>query len=581
MKFLIKNKLWFMGCGLALLVGLLVRLPDFGAIPGGLNRDEAALGYNAYSLFTTGHDEWGVRWPVSITSFGDQKLPGYVYTLIPLIAAFGLQPWVVRLPSLLAGLANIVLIGILAAQLRRAMATVSLKKDADNTIRLPQWLPTLAMLLMAISPWANHFSRIAYEAHLAMMFFLIGAVALWQAVISAPKQQRGWLILSAAGWSASLLTYHAYHIFIPLMVLATGWWLRKWLRTADRIGLITGFIIALSTIGLMWGGGVWKANQVKIAGISPFADTAIIPAMATFRSTLPGGNTLFAKIMVNPWIERGSVFVRNLIDTTASSFYFTSTTQHHIHNVTGIGNLHLFLVPFIILGIIWLWNQRRTHPLAPWLASWLLIALIAPALTISPQHTIRISPLFPLLEMLGALGRWVAWHSLPASQLVRRLSAILCLVIVLFSTLRMELRYLYLVPKVDAQYSQLRYHHLAQLLIKYSATAIPIITNEPSSSPYIWYLLATKFDANQLQSARVTYPADAEGFQHVRSINNIEFINFDWPALEKRAQTTPLIVITQSRFVPGDKTTNPLYHQLEKTNDQFGTPEYEVWSLHR
>src|SRR5258708_30002126 len=107
---------WTASIVLAILIALLVRLPFFGQVPTGLNRDEAALGYNAYSLRKTGADEYGHRWPISITSFGDQKLPGYVYLLIPFIAAFHFTIWSIRLPSFLSGLALVFELGYLGRQ---------------------------------------------------------------------------------------------------------------------------------------------------------------------------------------------------------------------------------------------------------------------------------------------------------------------------------------------------------------------------------------------------------------------------------------------------------------------------------
>ena len=59
---------------LCILLGGVLRLMKFPAVPGGLNRDEAALGYNAFSLLETGKDEWGKQWPIVFRSFGDYKL---------------------------------------------------------------------------------------------------------------------------------------------------------------------------------------------------------------------------------------------------------------------------------------------------------------------------------------------------------------------------------------------------------------------------------------------------------------------------------------------------------------------------
>ncbi len=85
-------------------LSILVRLIGFGTVPPELNRDEAALGYNAYSLIHSGKDEWGTPYPIVFRSFGDYKLAGYIYALIPGIKLFGLSIETVRLPSMIGGI---------------------------------------------------------------------------------------------------------------------------------------------------------------------------------------------------------------------------------------------------------------------------------------------------------------------------------------------------------------------------------------------------------------------------------------------------------------------------------------------
>ena len=81
-----------------------LRLYKLGEVPGSLDWDEASLGWNAYSLFKTGTDEYGKALPVSIRSFNDFKPPLYVYAAIPTTAIFGLNEFSVRLPSAIAGI---------------------------------------------------------------------------------------------------------------------------------------------------------------------------------------------------------------------------------------------------------------------------------------------------------------------------------------------------------------------------------------------------------------------------------------------------------------------------------------------
>jgi len=100
------------------LVGLAVRVVQIDTLPKILNRDEAALAYNAYLLKETGQDEWGKSWPLALESFGDFKLPGYVWLLVGTFSLFGLSDGVVRLPAVVAGTALIPLSYFLSRQLR-------------------------------------------------------------------------------------------------------------------------------------------------------------------------------------------------------------------------------------------------------------------------------------------------------------------------------------------------------------------------------------------------------------------------------------------------------------------------------
>src|SRR3990172_6192442 len=84
-------------------VAFLQRFWQVGQLPATLNRDEAAVAYNAFLLSETGKDEWGRSWPVALESFGDYKLPGYSLVLMPFFKLLGLNDWVVRLPSVIAG----------------------------------------------------------------------------------------------------------------------------------------------------------------------------------------------------------------------------------------------------------------------------------------------------------------------------------------------------------------------------------------------------------------------------------------------------------------------------------------------
>src|SRR3989344_4727435 len=181
------NKLWWLIP--ILLLAAFLRFYKLGQVPSGFVNDEAAFGYNAYSILKTGRDEFGQFLPVIFHSFGEGKLPGYIYLTIPSVLIFCLNEFAVRLPSALFGTLTVWLIYELVK-----------KTGKDITWAL------LAALVLATLPWHIHFSRAAFEANVALFFVTLGTW-LWF------KKRRS---LSLASFIVSLFTYNAARLFVPL-----------------------------------------------------------------------------------------------------------------------------------------------------------------------------------------------------------------------------------------------------------------------------------------------------------------------------------------------------------------------------
>ena len=70
---------------LIFLLGAFLRFFAIGEVPVSLHRDEAFLGYNAYSILVTGRDISGHPLPIHLESFFFSPA-GYSYFSIPFIA---------------------------------------------------------------------------------------------------------------------------------------------------------------------------------------------------------------------------------------------------------------------------------------------------------------------------------------------------------------------------------------------------------------------------------------------------------------------------------------------------------------
>src|SRR3989338_1459032 len=142
-----------------LFLAFILRFYKLGEVPLSLDWDENSNAYNAYSILKTGRDEYGDFLPIANRSFDDYKPPLYMYLNIPTVSVFGLTPFAARLPSAFFGFLTVPLFYFLSKKLLENQKFVDAKTTA-----------LIAMLLLAISPWHLQFSRVGFEANVALFF---------------------------------------------------------------------------------------------------------------------------------------------------------------------------------------------------------------------------------------------------------------------------------------------------------------------------------------------------------------------------------------------------------------------------
>ena len=94
-----------------------MRLYRLTSVPPSISWDEAAVGYNAFTISHWGKDEWGKIFPLVFKSFEDYKHPVHIYLTSVAVAVLGLNDFAVRLPSALFGVGNVILIYFLAQKI--------------------------------------------------------------------------------------------------------------------------------------------------------------------------------------------------------------------------------------------------------------------------------------------------------------------------------------------------------------------------------------------------------------------------------------------------------------------------------
>ena len=181
-----------------IILGISLRFAALGKVPEGLFADEVAIGLNAKLIAETGHDEYGKKLPFAFESFSDYKFPGYIYATALAYKLFGPSLITIRLASFLSGLVTIFLVGLIAREI-----------FPKSSVYL------LAIAILATNPLHIHYSSIAYETNLALMFLALFLLSIVK--ICKKENFKIYLILGIISIVAGTWTYHAEVLIFPLI----------------------------------------------------------------------------------------------------------------------------------------------------------------------------------------------------------------------------------------------------------------------------------------------------------------------------------------------------------------------------
>lgn len=211
---------------LILALGVFVRVSHFPHVPPGLNQDEAASAYEAYSLAETGCDKWGNPWPAYFPAWGSGQNVLLAYLTVPVIKLLGLNLVSARLVMLLTGLLTLPLFYYCLRPVGRYPAL-------------------LGLLLLAVAPWHFMLSRWALESNLLPFWMLLGCTTLSTALIT---QQRRWIILSLVPFALSLYAYGTTMVVLPVLLAVVALLHLGQLRAHWRSWLLaTGLFLLVGT----------------------------------------------------------------------------------------------------------------------------------------------------------------------------------------------------------------------------------------------------------------------------------------------------------------------------------------------
>jgi len=529
-----------------ILLALALRVPWLDKFPAGLNADEAAIGYNDYSLLATGLDEHGAPWPLAFRSFDDYKPGGYFYLILPFIATLGLNIWAVRLPSALLGALSVYLVYLLINKL--------FAEKKKTTINIGH----LAALLLAVSPWHIHYSRGGWEANVASVFMIIGLYFLVRTF-----EKTKYFLFSVLSFVFSLYTYHSLRVVIPLIFVS---FIAIYFEDIKKIfqarggakSVVTSTVIGVLLLVPLILQFTSAEGRSRFSGVSVFADTG--PLWEALELRRADNSDLRAKFLHNRYVTYSYRFAKNYLSHFSPRFLFIIGDEIARNKVPGMGQLYLWTAPFLLLGICFLIGKNNQS--SKLILAWLFISPIAAALTFQSPHALRSQNMVYPLIIITAVGLY------QSAILLREKGKLFFLSLLLIATLLSgyELaRYLheYYVhyPKELAYAWQYGTDQVSDYAQKRLNQYDHIIISDRYDQPYILIAFFQKLSPAIMQKTPLT-PRDRFGFSTVRELGKYRFHRIDW-GIDSQSPNT--LIIAADEGAPDEQAIAKIYDPAGKT----------------
>lgn len=358
-----------------LIIGVFLRCFLFNDVPGGINVDEASIGYESWCISNYGVDRNLKSFPINLIAWGSGQNAVYAYLCIPFIKLFGLSAFTTRLPSLILGILTLPL-----------MYLVTKKLFNNKKIAL------LSMFTLAVMPWHIMISRWALESNIFPFFFLLGTYFL----VASSREKMKHMYISVAIYAFSMYTYATSYFFMPLFLLSMIPYLMKVknISIKDLIILIVVFTVLILPIILLVLINIFNLDEITI-----------------FNITIP--KYILSETRFKTVSEEGGG-VRNNIDTLIKCVI--EQNDDLIHNsIKEIGLYYNMGIAFVVVGIIVSiknWSDNRNIEI---ILNWLIFAIFLGI--VSSINVNRINIIWLVINIFCAYGLYYIINSYNYSKI--------------------------------------------------------------------------------------------------------------------------------------------------------------------
>ncbi len=454
-----------------------------------LTTDEAAFGYNAYSILKTGKDEYGSLLPLRFKSFGDYKMPLYSYLSVPFIALGGLNETTTRSLNTAVAVLFPFIIYLLSYQLFK-----------NRHISL------LVSFLLALAPGLQTIGRQAHESYVTT-FFLATTILFFLKFKEKNSYKFFWVF--ALSLFIFSLGYQFSRLWIVFFAVGCVFFLvKKVISKKFILPLIFVFIILFVPDIIV--------RPARVGNLLFFKNIGLGLQTAELRSE-GGGRLLYNKATVG---IKNLIF--NHISYLSPQFLVIRGDENYRFGHEGISSITLIEYLFIFIGLYYLFKEKQKFRY--FLLILLLFAPLAGSLAWAGFSITRTLPIIVVASLISSYGFFGLIKEVKDSKvfLFIILSCLFGYGILIFYSWDF---YFYHYPKraMTIRAFQCGNKEMAEFVKKnYSSTDKFYITQK-NGQPYIFLLFYLNYSPEKYQKIAKLSAPDRFGFGQVEGFDKFIF----------------------------------------------------------
>lgn len=357
--------------------------------PPSLFSDEVDAAYQAYVFNQCKTDYQGNKLPTHFHSFADNRTSAYIYSIAFIQKIIGPTASSARIPSIIFGSLSVLAIFLFVKTRYSTKAAL------------------IAAFLLALSPWAIHYSRTGFEVS-GMLFFYI--MALYYFELFKKSKLNKHLIFSTLFFVITPYFYSTAKLFalitgVTLLVSNFHLLLGKSRIKKTLISLIPALIISIPLIlSTIKGEAGYRFSYISI-----FSDPTITQQVDAQRlkishtknpDTLGSQPNLIDKLFINKYTLTAKLFTDNYLSSFSTNFLFI-TGDENLRHSSGEGLFYLIDILFFALAFKILFKKKSRDLLILLLLSPIPFALTRDS---ASPHATRLILMLPFLTIFLSLS---------------------------------------------------------------------------------------------------------------------------------------------------------------------------------